>query len=432
MSNSQYQRLLAGAFNRPVALEPGYARVFFSALANRVGGIDRLIDVNGEVLDTNQMQLEASSFSRSRAEHRSYKLVDGIAVVPVDGSLTHKLGALHPYSGMTGYDGIHRKLTEAMSDPDVRGVMLDIDSPGGMVAGCFDLADIIARYRDMKPIWSLGYDMHCSAAQMIASACSHRLITQTGVAGSVGVIMAHANVEKMLAKQGTEITLITAGKHKADGNPYEALPEHVRDKWQKQLEATRLTFATKAAGYMNIDVNQVLATEAETFEGEAAIEAGFANELVNGTDAIAVMSEHLNAQGKKIIDMGSSMTTEKDKTKPNATVAASGPADDGSQPGNVDLVANERDRIMGILDLDEAKGREATASELAKNPNMDIAAAKSILASIPLATTQRDDVALAALSTQHGESLSSDENDSEQSDDQKQVGVLLSAFCPKK
>lgn len=266
MNNTSHLNLITAAFNRPLALEAGYARTFFSALSQRLGNVQQLVDIEGNVLRAADMKKEASSFSPRRSTERSYQVVNGIAVIPIDGSLVHKYGYIKPYSGMTGYDGIMYRLREALADPEVKAVMLDMNTPGGMVAGCFDLADKIAEYRKIKPIWSLGYDMHCSAGQMVASACSHRLITQTGVAGSVGVIMAHTNIEKMLDQQGVEITLITAGSHKADGNPYQALPKDVREKWQKELESNRQMFASKAAAYMGVDVKKVLATEAETYE----------------------------------------------------------------------------------------------------------------------------------------------------------------------
>ncbi|MBF4401041.1 S49 family peptidase, partial [Vibrio anguillarum] len=205
------------AFNRPVALEPGYARVFYSVLASEMG-IGRLIDGStGEVLDAQRMEQEAASYrSNTQAKvdedrGRYYQLVDGVAIVPVSGTLAHKYGSIRPYSGMTGYDGIIARISFAMKDPAVRGVMIDFDTPGGQVAGCFDATDIIARFRNEKPIWSLGYDMHCSAGQALSSACSRRLITQTGVAGSVGVVMMHANMEELMKNRGAEITLIHSG-----------------------------------------------------------------------------------------------------------------------------------------------------------------------------------------------------------------------------
>jgi ClpP class serine protease len=72
----------------------------------------------------------------------------GIAVIPISGTLVQKLGSLRPYSGMTGYDGIRQAFLTAMEDQDVSGICLDIDSPGGEVAGCFDLVDVIYSSRE--------------------------------------------------------------------------------------------------------------------------------------------------------------------------------------------------------------------------------------------------------------------------------------------
>lgn len=154
--------------------------------------------------------------------------MNGIAVLPVSGTLVSRTRALQPYSGMTGYNGIIARLQQAASDPMVDGILLDMDTPGGMVAGAFDCADIIARVRDIKPVWALANDMNCSAGQLLASAASRRLVTQTARTGSIGVMMAHSNYGAVLEKQGVEITLIYSGSHKVDGNPYSHLPDDVR------------------------------------------------------------------------------------------------------------------------------------------------------------------------------------------------------------
>ncbi len=89
------------------------------------------------------------------------RVMNGIAVLPVSGTLVSRTRALQPYSGMTGYNGIIARLQQAASDPMVDGILLDMDTPGGMVAGAFDCADIIARVRDIKPVWALANDMNC-------------------------------------------------------------------------------------------------------------------------------------------------------------------------------------------------------------------------------------------------------------------------------
>ncbi|WP_244565458.1 S49 family peptidase, partial [Escherichia coli] len=162
------------------------------------------------------------------------------------------------YSGMTGYNGIIARLQQAASDPMVDGILLDMDTPGGMVAGAFDCADIIARVRDIKPVWALANDMNCSAGQLLASAASRRLVTQTARTGSIGVMMAHSNYGAALEKQGVEITLIYSGSHKVDGNPYSHLPDDVRETLQSRMDATRRMFAQKVSAYTGLSVQAVL------------------------------------------------------------------------------------------------------------------------------------------------------------------------------
>ncbi|GEI77960.1 phage prohead protease [Escherichia coli O145:H28] len=87
------------------------------------------------------------------------------------GTLVHRLGGMRPFSGMTGYDGIVACLQQAMEDSQVRGVLLDIDSPGGQAAGACDCADMINRRRQQKPVWALCNDTACSADMLLASAC---------------------------------------------------------------------------------------------------------------------------------------------------------------------------------------------------------------------------------------------------------------------
>ena len=431
---NNFSHIITEAFNRPLAMEAGYARTFFSALSQRFGNVVQLKDVNGEILKASDMKAEAAAFSPKRDSNRSYQIVDGIAIIPIDGSLVHKFGYVKPMSGMTGYDGIMYRLTEAIHDPEVKAVMLDMNTPGGMVAGCFDLADKIAEFRQIKPIWSLGYDMHCSAGQMIASACSRRLITQTGVAGSVGVILAHTNVEKMLQEQGVEITLITAGAHKADGNPYEALPADVREKWQQDLEAHRHTFATKAAGYMGVSVEQVLNTEADTYTGQAAVDVGFANEVVNGLDAVQIMSEHFQKE-TKTFDMGASMAKDNltaDSTDSQKNSASMDANHNGSMPtvGQPEAATAERERCMGILQLPEAKDRSQLAMALANNPKISVEEAKQLLnASASESTLQPvEATALQLLASEHGQPLSQNVGGDGESDEQKTITQLASSY----
>ncbi|WP_126742540.1 S49 family peptidase [Escherichia coli] len=396
------------AFNEPLMLEPAYARVFFCALAGQLG-ISRLTDaVSGDSLTAGEAPatLALSGDDDGPRQARSYQVMNGIAVLPVSGTLVSRTRALKPYSGMTGYNGIIARLQQAASDPMVDGILLDMDTPGGMVAGAFDCADIIARVRDIKPVWALANDMNCSAGQLLASAASRRLVTQTARTGSIGVMMAHSNYGAALEKQGVEITLIYSGSHKVDGNPYSHLPDDVRETLQSRMDATRRMFAQKVSAYTGLSVQAVLDTEAAVYSGQEAIDAGLADELVNSTDAITVMRDALDARKSRL--SGGRMTKETQSTTVSATASQADvtdvvPATEGenasaAQPDvNAQItaaVAAENSRIMGILNCEEAHGREEQARVLAETPGMTVETARRILAAAPQSAQARSDTAL--------------------------------------
>ncbi|MCT9648571.1 S49 family peptidase, partial [Escherichia coli] len=245
--------------------------------------------------------------------------------------------------------------------------LLDIDSPGGQAAGAFDCADMIYRLRQQKPVWALCNDTACSAAMLLASACSRRLVTQTSRIGSIGVMMSHVSYAGHLAQAGVDITLIYAGAHKVDGNQFEALPAEVRQDMQQRIDAAHRMFAEKVAMYTGLSVDAVTGTEAAVFEGQSGIEAGLADELINASDAISVMATALNSNVRG-------------GTMPQLTAT--------------EAAVQENQRVMGILTCQEAKGREQLATMLAGQQGMSVEQARAILAAAapqqPVASAQSE------------------------------------------
>lgn len=408
------------AFNEPLLLEPAYAQVFFCALAGQMG-ITRLTDaVAGVTLSQAEIANPRMLFGEEDDDMpqrivRSYQVQDGIAILPVAGTLVGKTRSLQPYSGMTGYNGIVTRLQQAMDDPSVDGVLLDMDTPGGMVSGAFDCADMIARLREIKPVWALANDMNCSAGQLIASAATRRLVTQTAKTGSIGVMMAHSNYSGALKTQGVEVTLVYSGAHKVDGNPYAKLPADVRASLQQRIDATRQMFAEKVSAYTGMSVDAVLDTEAEVYTGQDSIDIGIADELVNNTDALSVMREALDNR-KKTISGGfmpghaaSAETTTTAATTVAATPAVpatpAAPAATAAQPAAAatvtdistqvaEAVNGENARIMGILNCEEANGRDSQARVLAETPGMSVETARRILGAAPKNAQIRTETAL--------------------------------------
>lgn len=346
--------IISLATNAPLLLEPAYARVFFCALGRESGIHSLQIPENDEKLDQAGMAVVTGDFmAGGKPQARFYQITNGIAVLPIFGTLVHKLGGMRPFSGMTGYDGITARLQQAMDDPEVKGVLLDIESPGGQCAGAFDCADMIYRLSEQKPVWALANDLSCSAAMLLASACQRRLVTQTSRIGSIGVVMAHTSYAGKLEQDGIDITLIYSGSHKVDLNGTRELPKSVRADYQQKMDDARLMFAEKVAQYTGLSPEAVMATEAAVYDGQAGIDVGLADEMVNAADAVMVMAAALKNKPK-----GGNMP------ELTATEAA----------------AQENQRVMGIIGCPEAKGREALAQMLAGQPGMSVAQAQAILA----------------------------------------------------
>lgn len=209
-------------FNTPLALHPQKAEVVMAAMMDRFG-ITRINTLASDWLEDDE------SFTRKASKQDAgYDVVGGIAVIPVQGTLVQKLGSLRPYSGMTGYDGIRQSFLTAISDPEVSGICLDIDSPGGEVAGCFDLVDEIYHARGSKPIHAILTENAYSAAYAIASAADRIHVPRTGGVGSVGVIVIHCDWSQRIKEDGLAVTIITYGDRKAESNPYVKLSDQAR------------------------------------------------------------------------------------------------------------------------------------------------------------------------------------------------------------
>lgn len=206
----------------------------------------------------------------------------GIAVVPVQGVLTHDECC---WWGMTGYGEIRAMVAEAVASADVRAIVLHIDSPGGTVAGCFDLVDALVALRGTKPIWAIVDEMAASAAYAIASAADRILVPRTGLVGSIGVVAMHTDVSAMLDQAGIKVTTVQYGARKTDSYPTTPLSDEARVRMQAEVDAMGELFVAIVATNRKLDPDRVRATEAATFLGPQGVELGLADQVASADDA---------------------------------------------------------------------------------------------------------------------------------------------------
>lgn len=127
-------------------------------------------------------------------------------------------------------------LRAMLADPEVSSIVLDIDSPGGTIFGVPELATEIRDARGQKPIVAVANSLMASAAYWIGAQADQVYVTPGGIVGSIGVYGIHEDISKAAEQQGVKFSLISAGKHKVDGNPYEPLTDEVRERMQARID----------------------------------------------------------------------------------------------------------------------------------------------------------------------------------------------------
>ena len=294
---TKFPHLAQRLFNTPIAILPDKAEMVMAALADRLGVAHLFRGEHAVALVPMAFDQEDESFEPAARidapPDRGYDVVAGVALIEIAGTLTHRLGCIRPYSGQTGYDGIRLAFLSALGDPEVRAIALDINSPGGEVAGCFDLADTIRAARGLKPIWGILNEAAYSAAYALASACDHITVPRTGGAGSVGVIVMHVDMSRALEGSGVAVTLLTYGDRKADGNEFEPLAKAARTRFQAEIDTMGELFVATVARNRGIDAAAVRAQQAATFLGSAAVTAGLADAVMAPDQALAALVETL-------------------------------------------------------------------------------------------------------------------------------------------
>ena len=206
-----------------------------------------------------------------------------VAVLNVSGPLVnrHEPGFCDP--GPLSYEALRAAFNGVLADSQFEAVVLRCESPGGMGAGLFDLADHInannAKNGGAKRVIACIDDYAYSACYALAAACDEVWITRTGGAGSVGVIAYHVDQSAWDAKVGVKVTAIFAGEHKNDFSPHAPLSKDAHAWLQTRMESMRTMFSESVAKYRGMEVAAVLVTEAQVYQGEEAIAVGFADRL---------------------------------------------------------------------------------------------------------------------------------------------------------
>ncbi len=217
-----------------------------------------------------------------------YEVVNGVAVVPVEGALMDRAGWW-----WDGYDAIQRRCEAAHADARVRAVMLDMDSPGGMVAGLFDCmralraARASSKKRTVAWVGSGAY----SAAYGLASTCDEIVCSDTAGTGSIGVIASLMSRVDQLAQDGIDVHVESSGTEKTDGHPAIAISDAARGRLRARVqELAGMFFGEVGAGRAALTPEALRALDGGVRYGRAALAAGLADRVSTRSALLAELA----------------------------------------------------------------------------------------------------------------------------------------------
>lgn len=383
-----------------------------------------------------------------------WTLKSGVALLSIDTPLVEN-GFGFCGAWFHGYDSIQAAIQEADADDRVKAMFIRWDSPGGVVApGIYDLTAFLqARAEDAKPIWSY-CDMACSGAYWLAAQTDNLIAPGVGIVGSIGAVWTHTSYAGMDAAHGVKVTAVQFGKHKTDAADWKDLDADAQANIQAMIDDLGEDFlaAVEAGRGSKLTAEKARQTEARVFSAQhrdpehSGLKHGFVDSIMPQHEAFAALLAEIGAASplnqrpgsspaahaaraaspqmetdmklraaitaalarpeaktaeekldaiQQILDEAGDETDPEDK--PDDEPPAAGAEEDDKPEADSHFA-----RAMAILDLPEAKGREAQAKKLAGNKAITVAAAKEILAAGPKVSALADKMKDPALSADGG------------------------------
>ena len=358
MSSRTYPHLADRLLNTPLLLHPQKLDAIIAGLGGRLLGVDGL-QINAAEL-TACAALPAEMFTTRRGERteRGYRVVDGVAVISAMGGLVHRTKLAADSSLLIGYNDLAADVEDALSKSDVHAIALVMDSPGGEVAGAFELAERIYAARGRKPIVAVADGMAASAAYLAASAADEVVLTNTSYVGSIGVVMRHVDFSRALANDGITVSHIFAGEHKIDGNPYQPLPDAVRAALQADIEGLYQMFVQAVAKHRGMDEQAVRDTRAGVYRGVAAVAARLADRIGTVDAVVAELATRRTHTVATAVGI-SLQPWETSMSEASANAAAAAPAAPAGATTTTTTAAAPATASQADLDKARAEGAAA-------------------------------------------------------------------------
>jgi len=266
-SSRSLTHVLAQVFNTPWAIQ--------EPMLQMIGDIT-LMHVRGEHFTRAELDARVGA---GRAQRQ--QVGGAVAVIPIQGVIIPKATLFSDISGGCALTRFQAMFREALADPDVGSILLDIDSPGGSVSLLEETAAVIREGRGEKPIVAFANTMIASAAYYLAAQCDEIVGTPSSMVGSIGTVALHFDYSKAFENAGVKPTIVRAGEHKFEGNPYEPLEGDALQSMQAMVDEYYSRFVRDVAKGGGTDAKTVEANygQGRMLTIQDAVKAGVADKV---------------------------------------------------------------------------------------------------------------------------------------------------------
>jgi len=223
-----------------------------------------------------------------------------VALIPVKGVITTETeDSLFSVGGASSTD-IVESIAKADSNPRIKAIIFEINSPGGTAVASDEIAQAIKRTNKTTVAWVR--DVGASGAYWVASSCDHVVANRMSIVGSIGVISSYLDFSGLMSDYNVTYQRLVAGKYKDVGSPYKPLTGEERDMLQEQLDAIHEIFIKEVAENRGMPLGRAreLST-GEIFIGMQAKENGLVDELGGKAEALAYISRN-SGISPKVVD----------------------------------------------------------------------------------------------------------------------------------
>lgn len=216
------------------------------------------------------------------------RLAGGVARIAIVGDLTKYpsfFSLIDEFLGLCPAMTVIGAIGDALDDPGITSIILDIDSPGGFVNGSVELADAVAAANEVKPVTAFVGGLCCSGAYWIASQADRIVARPEAWIGGIGVYGVLADVSECYAAMGIDLTLVSTGQFKGLGEDGKVGEDMVSDS-RRMVNGIYQQFTAAVAAGRGMKLDDVVRlSDGRAYLGPEAKQLGLIDEVASSFDA---------------------------------------------------------------------------------------------------------------------------------------------------